>query len=87
MKYISRKDIHLGITLVVLSSITLVGGVFKWPGVVIPRKVFDNLYNSTYPSIFEQSILYFFITYIVSFLTYMLIDWMKSSFQTNKKIM
>ncbi len=31
MKHISGKDINLGFALVVLSSITLVAGAFRWP--------------------------------------------------------
>ena len=31
MKHISGKDINLGFTLVVLSSITMVAGAFRWP--------------------------------------------------------
>ena len=31
MNYISKKDINLGLILVVLTAITLVGGCHKWP--------------------------------------------------------
>lgn len=35
MKYISGKDINLGVALVILSSITFVGGFSKWPLFII----------------------------------------------------
>lgn len=46
-------------------------------GVIIPRIMFSNLYNETYPPIFVQAGLYFVVGYIVSFLVSLLIEWMK----------
>lgn len=46
-------------------------------GVIIPRIMFSNLYNETYPPIFVQAGLYFVVGYIVSFLVSLLIEWIK----------
>ena len=47
-------------------------------GVIIPRIMFPNLYNETYPPILLQAGLYFAVGYIVSFLVSMFIEWIKS---------
>jgi len=46
-------------------------------GVIIPRIIFSNLYNKTYPPIFVQASFYFVVGYIVSFLVYLIIEWFK----------
>lgn len=45
--------------------------------IIIPRIMFSNLYNETYPPILEQVGLYFVVGYIVSFLVFLLIEWIK----------
>ena len=47
-------------------------------GEIIPRIMFPNLYNETYPPILLQAGLYFAVGYIVSFLVSMFIEWIKS---------
>jgi O-antigen/teichoic acid export membrane protein len=47
-------------------------------GIIIPRIMFPNLYNETYPSILVHAVLYFAVGYIVSFLVALLIEWVKS---------
>ena len=46
-------------------------------GIIIPRIMFPNLYNETYPPILLQAGLYFVVGYIVSFLVSLLIEWIK----------
>lgn len=46
-------------------------------GVIIPRIMFPNLYNETYPPILLQAGIYFVVGYIVSFLVSLLIEWIK----------
>lgn len=46
-------------------------------GIIIPRIVFSNIYNKTYPPIFVQAGLYLVAGYIVSFLVSMIIEWIK----------
>jgi len=46
-------------------------------GIIIPRIMFSNLYNETYPPILVQAGLYFVAGYIVSFLVSLLIEWIK----------
>jgi hypothetical protein len=46
-------------------------------GVIIPRIIFSNLYNETYPPIFVHAGLYFVVGYIASFLVSLLIEWIK----------
>lgn len=46
-------------------------------GIIIPRIMFSNLYNETYPPIFVQACLYFVVGYIASFLVSLLIEWIK----------
>jgi putative flippase GtrA len=55
-----------------------------WPSVgvtigliIIPRIMFSNLYNETFPPIFVQACLNFIVGYIVSFLLFLLIEWIK----------
>ncbi|SHK08802.1 hypothetical protein [Desulforamulus aeronauticus] len=51
-------------------------------GIIIPRIfLFPELYNKTFPSIVVHSIMYFIGSYIVSFLSFLLIEWMKSKFK------
>lgn len=47
-------------------------------GIIIPRIMFPNLYNETYPPILVQAGLYFVVGYIVSLLVSLLIEWIKS---------
>ncbi len=47
-------------------------------GILIPRIMFSNLYNDTYPPIIEQAILYLVVGYLVSFLVFLFIEWLKS---------
>jgi len=47
-------------------------------GCVLPRIFFSNLYNNTWPPIWQQAILYFIAGYAVSFLVYLIINWIKS---------
>ncbi|EHQ91023.1 hypothetical protein DesyoDRAFT_4055 [Desulfosporosinus youngiae DSM 17734] len=46
-------------------------------GILIPRIMFSNLYNETYPSILLHASLYFVVGYIVSLLVFLLIEWVK----------
>jgi putative flippase GtrA len=46
-------------------------------GIIIPRIMFPNLYNETYPPILLQAGIYFVVGYIVSFLVSLLIEWIK----------
>ena len=46
-------------------------------GIIIPRIMFPNLYNETYPPILVQAGLYFVVGYIVSFLVSLFIEWIK----------
>lgn len=51
-------------------------------GVIIPRLfLFPYLYNETFPSIFMHSIIYFGGSYIVSFLIFLFIEWIKLKFK------
>jgi hypothetical protein len=43
--------------------------------IIIPRIMFSNLYNET--NIFVQASLCFIVGYIVSFLVFLLIEWIK----------
>ena len=48
-------------------------------GIIIPRLfLFPELYNETFPSIIVHSMMYFIGSYIVSFLFFLLIEWIKS---------
>ncbi len=48
-------------------------------GVIIPRIfLFPNLYNETFPPVLVHSLMYFAGSYIVSFLVFLLIEWLKS---------
>lgn len=48
-------------------------------GVIIPRVfTFKNLYNDTYPSILVHSMKYFVGSYMVCFLFFILLEWIKS---------
>ncbi|WP_312833209.1 hypothetical protein [Sedimentibacter saalensis] len=49
-------------------------------GIIIPRIIFSNLYNATYPPIIVHAGLYFIAGYIVSFLVFLLIEWVKLKF-------
>jgi len=51
-------------------------------GIIIPRFMFSNQYNETYPSISLHASLYFVVGYIVSFLVYLLIEWVKSKIRS-----
>lgn len=53
-------------------------------GIIIPRIMFSNLYNETYPPIFVQAGLYFVVGYIVSFLVSLLIEWIKSKVESKQ---
>lgn len=46
--------------------------------IIIPRIMFSNLYNETYPPILVQACLYFVVGYIVCFLVSLFIEWIKS---------
>lgn len=46
-------------------------------GVILPRILFSELYNNTYPPILEQVLLYFVISYGACFLVQLLIEWIK----------
>lgn len=48
-------------------------------GIIIPRIfLFPKLYNETFPPILVHSIMFFVGSYIVSFLFFLLIEWIKS---------
>ena len=48
-------------------------------GVIIPRLfMFKNLYNETYPPVFVHSMIYFVGSYMVCFLFFILLEWIKS---------
>ncbi len=47
-------------------------------GVVLPRILFSELYNNTYPPILEQTLLYFVISYGACFIINLLIEWIKN---------
>lgn len=51
-------------------------------GIIIPRIIFSNLYNATYPPIIVHAGLYFISGYIVSFLVFLLIEWVKLKFDS-----
>ncbi len=51
-------------------------------GIIIPRIMFSNLYNKTYPPIIVHAGLYFIVGYIVSFLVSLLIEWVKLKFDS-----
>ncbi|GAB6087178.1 hypothetical protein JCM11672_24500 [Alkaliphilus crotonatoxidans] len=45
--------------------------------VVLPRIIFSDLYNDTYPPILVQSLLYLTFSYVVCFLVYLFMGWIK----------
>lgn len=47
-------------------------------GIIIPRIMFSNLYNETYPPILVQASMYLIVGYIAAFLVYLFIEWVKS---------
>lgn len=47
-------------------------------GVVLPRLLFSELYNDTYPPILTQALMYFAVGYFVCFITFLLIELVKS---------
>ncbi|TGE37353.1 hypothetical protein E4K67_16065 [Desulfosporosinus fructosivorans] len=51
-------------------------------GIIIPRIMFSSLYNETYPSIPLHASLYFVVGYILSFLVFLLIEWVKSKIKS-----
>jgi len=51
-------------------------------GIIIPRIMFSNLYNKTYPPILLHAGLYFAAAYAVSFLVFLLIEWIKSKVES-----
>jgi hypothetical protein len=51
-------------------------------GIIIPRDMFPNLYNETYPPILLQAGLYFAVGYIASFLVSLPIEWIKSKVES-----
>lgn len=53
-------------------------------GIIIPRIMFSNLYNETYPSIPVQACLYFVVGYAVSFLVSLLIEWVESKMESKQ---
>lgn len=53
-------------------------------GIIIPRIMFSNLYNETYPPILVQACLYFVVGYAVSFLVSLLIEWVKSKVESKQ---
>jgi hypothetical protein len=53
-------------------------------GIIIPRIIFPNLYNETYPPILLQACFYFVVGYIVSFLVSLLIEWIKSKAESKQ---
>lgn len=46
--------------------------------VVLPRILFSERYNNTYPPILEQTLLYLAVSYGVCFFVYLLIEWIKT---------
>lgn len=50
-------------------------------GVVLPRILFSEFYNNTYPPIIKQSLMYFVISYTVCFLVSLLIAWIKNKIE------
>ncbi|HCJ56283.1 MAG: hypothetical protein VB122_09045 [Erysipelotrichales bacterium] len=53
-------------------------------GVVLPRILFFELYNNTYPPILEQTLLYFIISYVVCFFVALLIEWIKNKMRIGR---
>jgi len=47
-------------------------------GVILPRILFSELYNNTYPPILEQVPMYFVISYGACFFVQLLIEWIKN---------
>jgi hypothetical protein len=46
-------------------------------GCILPRIFFNNLYNDSWPPIWQQVILYLTAGYVASFLVYLVINWIK----------
>ncbi|RCX20033.1 hypothetical protein DFR58_102102 [Anaerobacterium chartisolvens] len=46
--------------------------------VVLPRIFLPQLYNSTYPPVLQQALLYLAISYAICFFVCLLIEWIKS---------
>ena len=47
-------------------------------GVLLPRLLFPDMFNETYPPIWKQMIIYLAVAYIGSFLVFLLINWIKA---------
>ncbi|MDK2808857.1 MAG: hypothetical protein PWP24_1594 [Clostridiales bacterium] len=47
-------------------------------GCIIPRILFSDLYNNTFPPIWEHALTYLIQGYLVSFLVSLLINWIES---------
>lgn len=47
-------------------------------GCILPRLLFKELYNNTWPPIWQDAILYFIGGYVGSFLIFLIINWFKS---------
>ncbi len=52
--------------------------------IIASRGVFSYLHNETYPPLLVHAGLSFAVTYTVSFLVHLLIQWSKSSCQANR---
>ena len=50
-------------------------------GCILPRLFFPNLYNSTFPLIWKQAILYLIVGYVASFVVLFIINWVQAKLQ------
>ncbi len=50
-------------------------------GVFLPRILFSERYNDTYPPIEVQTLQYLLVSYIVCFLVSLLIEWIRTKFK------
>jgi len=53
-------------------------------GIIIPRIMFANRYNQTYPPMLVHAGLYFVTGYIVSCVIFLFIEWVKSKMERNQ---
>ena len=53
-------------------------------GIILPRLFYPYMYNDTYPPIWKEAILYLIVFYIISFLTKLLINYLKMKYSKNK---
>ncbi len=51
-------------------------------GVLLPRLLFQDMFNATYPPIWKHLVMYLAVGYIGSFLVFLLINWVKSKLKS-----